>query len=300
MTVQEKRELLKTSAEKIEAAKSRIEADYTDLGRAVYAAAGTELSDPAAKAIAEKIRGEEAEIEAIRAEMQAIEAVPLCAVCGREIKESDAFCPWCGTRTNADVEVKEASARAFCPFCGEKVEAEQAFCSNCGGRLGGAPAAAMAEEPAAESEPERAETETGSSLFERAAEPEAEPETAENETGSGLFGRAAEPLEEAEPQSDAYTQQESAYPVGEKAAGPVICTNCGQELTAEDAFCYNCGQKVMQAVPVSPEAQADAGPSEPEIPAEGASADGEFRCPNCGTVCEDGQLFCMECGTRLD
>lgn len=50
----------------------------------------------------------------------------ICNHCEREINESAAFCPFCGTK------VEKIEKNLFCTSCGNEIDEDSAFCSSCG------------------------------------------------------------------------------------------------------------------------------------------------------------------------
>lgn len=116
------------------------------------------------------------------------------------------------------------------------------------------------------------------------------------------------------------TRVVQAAPKAPVHTGP-ICPNCQAPVEVGQMFCINCGSKlpaqqpvqepVVEEVPVVEEPVAawedeivkpeldswetmpmEAPVEEPEVPAEPT-------CPNCGSVVNEGQAFCTNCGTRL-
>lgn len=60
-----------------------------------------------------------------------------CSECGRELKETDAFCKYCGTpvkkmQAEPEQSVEEIKKPLTCAVCGEVVKEMDAFCKNCG------------------------------------------------------------------------------------------------------------------------------------------------------------------------
>ena len=55
----------------------------------------------------------------------------VCPNCKTVLKESDVFCPMCGTKAR-----DAAGGTDFCPGCGAKLSADMAFCKECGKPLG--------------------------------------------------------------------------------------------------------------------------------------------------------------------
>ena len=119
--------------------------------------------------------------------------------------------------------------------------------------------------------------------------------------------------------------------LGQKAAAPEstgkVCTSCGSPVGAEDAFCTNCGTPVTAEEPVvEEEVVAEELPvmeettvveteelSETqelsdaldqlemdELPVIEEPVQVEKTCPACGRVLEEGELFCMDCGKRVE
>ncbi len=82
----------------------------------------------------------------------------------------------------------------------------------------------------------------------------------------------------------------------------IRCTACGQIVPKDVRFCTSCGRPtvdILQAVsaPVQPTPQSEA--AQPAVPAATPAVPAMRFCTKCGTTCESGSAFCVECGTKL-
>ena len=81
---------------------------------------------------------------------------------------------------------------------------------------------------------------------------------------------------------------------------PVKCSNCGKTLNVPDSMagkkgkCPKC-KKVILVPTADAEAASDAGGGE----GAGAKEAGGSACPNCGKKLEEGDVFCIGCGTNI-
>ena len=79
--------------------------------------------------------------------------------------------------------------------------------------------------------------------------------------------------------------------------GVGICPNCGAEISKDAAFCSSCGN------PVPKETKEDVVDSqvvsEEIVPTEAEVVE-EKKCPKCGEKIEEGAVFCVNCGAKLD
>ncbi len=62
------------------------------------------------------------------------------------------------------------------------------------------------------------------------------------------------------------------------------CDKCGYILSLDSVFCNKCGEKQSEMM-LQPET------SQPEAP--------QNVCPDCGTPCLPGAMFCTNCGKRM-
>jgi len=88
------------------------------------------------RAAQQEIAAQELTIEAIKQEQPP--EPPVCPQCGREVSNSDAFCPGCGaaiTATSTPPPVVASTPAPTCPQCRKPVRAGAAFCPACGARL---------------------------------------------------------------------------------------------------------------------------------------------------------------------
>lgn len=79
------------------------------------------------------------------------------------------------------------------------------------------------------------------------------------------------------------------------------CTNCGAPLKDGQIFCINCGSKVGTS-PLSEAQHVDASDKTEIITPEPVQAEMEeslSKCPSCGAELGDGQVFCINCGTKV-
>ena len=94
-----------------------------------------------------------------------------------------------------------------------------------------------------------------------------------------------------------------------EAAGSAVlrCHVCGASVNASDMFCTGCGTPVADirkasGINFTPAVSATAEASAATAAAASAVAVAQPSgptCPNCGKVVEEGDLFCIYCGTRL-
>lgn len=75
----------------------------------------------------------------------------------------------------------------------------------------------------------------------------------------------------------------------------LVCPRCHSHVMAGDRFCSGCGLPIEEVLAANPQATAAR-----QQGAQGpVSAPGMATCPQCGTPTQPGDLFCMNCGFRL-
>ena len=93
-----------------------------------------------------------------------------------------------------------------------------------------------------------------------------------------------------------------------KAAGLMLCPNCGEEIMLRSLFCNFCGTRVREEAPVTEgtteesveESTMEETPIEAhEIAEKEPTPAPERRCANCGNALREGMMFCTECGTPV-
>ncbi len=98
-----------------------------------------------------------------------------------------------------------------------------------------------------------------------------------------------------------------------QSKGVKICSNCGQPVSAKDAFCSNCGQPVEEGMMTctcgnrikndlkfcpncgkSVNELLENGTAERQLPLM------RYRECICGAMVPEGQFMCMECGRKIE
>ncbi len=124
---------------------------YLQLGKEYYQR-HTNDSEACFEQLVSAIKASEAQIAALRQQIQDIKGITRCEKCGADILNNAAFCSSCGASAPVKAPVVSAEAGVQCPSCGHTVAAGTKFCTSCGSPLAAAePAAAevpLQEEPA--------------------------------------------------------------------------------------------------------------------------------------------------------
>ena len=78
----------------------------------------------------------------------------------------------------------------------------------------------------------------------------------------------------------------------------VICSFCGTVNNEDAKFCIGCGKKIehIQNTPVETEVKEEITAKESVEPV--AETMVKKTCKACGSVMEDGEIFCTQCGTK--
>lgn len=108
---------------------SQVEADYKAAGKLLYAVHGGEEIDPdAIEELMNEIDAKKAEAEALREQLTAARTAPeapaydaTCPVCGKGVKRDNAYCPTCGTKLDFAEKAEEVKEEAT-EVCGEAAE----------------------------------------------------------------------------------------------------------------------------------------------------------------------------------
>lgn len=214
-----------------------------------------------------------------------------CPKCGIAVPAGDMFCSGCGTPI-AEIKVASAASavpnkpdteEAFtCPKCGSSVPAEDMFCISCGTPIAeikaaaAAPASAGTEGTGQKTCPSCGAPIEADDMFcmacgaklettdnsDSAEEPPESP--AKVEGPFEALGQAVEPAQsEEQPQPGAMPQEQPEAKVQEEA------------LSSTDE------QEQEETLPQMEEQD-------------------EKKCPSCGAPLDDDNIFCANCGTKLD
>ena len=75
----------------------------------------------------------------------------------------------------------------------------------------------------------------------------------------------------------------------------MTCPVCHAQIPADSAFCNGCGANLAQAA--VPRVEFSEQPPEVRTPKE---ANFRSACANCGSPLKDGQIFCINCGSKVE
>ncbi len=127
----------------------------------------------------------------------------------------------------------------------------------------------------------------------------------ENIAGAAFCDNCGEPLSDIAPETPPApaTSQPTPPPT---AAEPteIICPSCGASNQPGDNFCTNCGMSLAEAETAAKQPQVVEQPKVEEEEVEvatptAAEVAGGVVCPDCKTVNQPGDRFCINCGRPL-
>ncbi len=108
---------------------------YGKIGYEVYRAY-CDAPLPEVAEMIEKVTELHHEIEASKAQINAINAADTCPQCGAKVGKGMAFCSSCGFKLPVQETPAAEQPSAFCSNCGAPVAANSAFCTSCGQKIG--------------------------------------------------------------------------------------------------------------------------------------------------------------------
>lgn len=83
--------------------------------------------------------------------------------------------------------------------------------------------------------------------------------------------------------------------------GVIKCPNCGAEIPSGTLFCTSCGTRIVQAAQPSQQVAPQPNVQQPYVQQPVPPAAPQQRiCPNCGNAVADGNLFCNNCGNKME
>ena len=259
-----------------------------------------------------------------------------CAVCGAPIRATDQFCSTCGAPADqalpkAPVAAMPAAPAAapsgpVCSNCGAPIAADDVFCMNCGARV----EVAAAPEP----EPESVVVPDSVVVPESVAVPEPEPVVESAQVVDDVEVETLyEPVSVPEELSAVEDWKEDAFvteaveapapapeaPVTNEQLDSEVEAAIAEELQIEDMV-EEIKDEIEEPAPApepvfvpepvpapapapAPEpvpAPVPAPEPEPVAEVDVVAAVSERTCPNCGAPVPAGDLFCMNCGNRMD
>lgn len=240
---------------------------YSKIGIEYYKAHANDSNCEAAELVHEVTRLRQA-IYSSKETIKRIRGIVKCPNCGAEIPNNVLFCGSCGFRMPRQDTV-------LCQNCGTVWPKGSLFCSKCGSKLGDEEQPKNGDAPA-----RRLCTSCGAVIM----------------PGTVFCASCGTPVDGNGAGSQKPTQ-----------AHERVCTYCGEKMDNDSVFCPSCGKMVSEEesktvyaievntdppeVPQQQEAESDSVPVE-EKPSV-------TQCSVCGTDLEDGDIFCSNCGNRV-
>lgn len=106
-----------------------------------------------------------------------------------------------------------------------------------------------------------------------------------------------------EPVTTKETVVPDTKPVVEQQEESIICEKCGNKLEIGSQFCDRCGNKISLTtgndLVLDKKEESSEQKSTPVMTVSEPVEAKKIVCPKCGTVLEDGSIFCDSCGTKL-
>ena len=240
-----------------------------------------------------------------------------CSRCGAPADPAASFCMHCGAPL-AEAEPELPVPVKCCPKCGGEIKDTDRFCMMCGCNL----ESALSEIPEAEIPVEEAETPEMESPVEPAEVPNppvTDDVTEKEERPSGFLRAPTWEMLDAKEETEIPMEEdeipEAESPV-EEAEDPEMESPAEEaetpemELPAEEAELPEMESPVEEIeTPEMETSSEDTDSSEEEWEPEwelvsGGSVEednkGSKLCPNCGSPIQEGYLFCLNCGVRIE
>lgn len=92
---------------------------------------------------------------------------------------------------------------------------------------------------------------------------------------------------------------EAEAQAAQTAAVHYTCPFCGSTVAASDLFCSGCG-KPMAEIEAAITKQRTSGIATATAPDAAPDASSAATCPQCGFFINEGDMFCMNCGAKLE
>lgn len=212
--------------------------------------------------------------------------------------------------TSNNFKTKGSQSSVICPNCGKAVDVGNKFCTNCGSLM-------------------TTSKTTGqiSSVSDRT--PNQQNSIAQKQSRTALNNQTKQPAQEQNLNAN-FVQQKDNHSHQSVSQQGRFCPNCHAEISTEDQFCIYCGTSLkgvnknrqlekpqaetsilqipvgFEEEPIMPNpAQSrirNNNPSMGNQQFQSSNSIGNRKniCPSCGAKIVPGNLFCTECGSRID
>lgn len=193
-----------------------------------------------------QIQSVETELEQQKEQMQRIKGVIYCPNCNSEIMKNSAFCNVCGAKiVQQSVPISNSLPGNTCRQCGAPVREGQSFCVNCGAKV-----EQQINEPDVEGQ------EKVQSVIQRDVKngrcPSCGAEVTKGQAFCIMCGAKME-IDRSDSVADIRVEEPDesliyaadAERTEENDRKKYVCSECGQELEANQKFCTNCGKNIL-------------------------------------------------------
>ncbi len=275
----------------------KIEINYNQIGR-TYASLYVPEHDPNFSEPLKAINESKTRIQELKNQIHMIQGIRKCPKCGAEVPPNAAFCSACGTTIPKALPQDASSGFQICARCGARIKKSMNFCTSCGNpmrheqpNMYGANVPQNPPYGATQPEPWN----TGN----YAQGPNIPPEPVQQQWNEPAYGE--------QPMHEPWQMQNQEYNVPaynepqEQWQDEQNCQKPDEAYTKQAQPQAESHENTEEAVPTENGNSEAFTVSEP-IQYDGPQTEPEQKkvCPNCGEQLEDEDVFCTNCGNKIE